>query len=69
MLIRTAPLLLGALVGVLVGLVAWGFWQSQRNEANMGLTARDDVLLSFLVFGALALVISSVYLFLILASR
>jgi hypothetical protein len=61
-LVQVIPLLLIMLVALLLGLVAWGFWRTRGQEINgIPMTARDDVLLGFLVLAVVALVIFLVY--------
>ncbi len=60
--VQVIPLILIILVAFLLGLVAWGFWRTQGQESNgIPMTARDDVLLGFLVLAAVALAIFLVY--------
>jgi hypothetical protein len=56
---RVIPLLLSLLIGLLVGVISWGFWQGQRQDANYALFGiRDNVLLlGLLALAALALAI------------
>lgn len=62
---HAVPLLLSLLVGLLIGLVGWGFLRSQSHEASdilMG--TRDDVILGLLVLAAFALGVFLTYLLL-----
>ena len=60
--VQVIPLLLIMLVALLLGLVAWGFWRTRGQETNgISMASRDDVLLGFLVWAAVALVIFLVY--------
>ncbi len=69
MFIQAAPLLLGAMIGAIIVLVAWGFRRSRESIAGSGLRTRDDVLLGFMFLAGLALAIFLVYLLLILEAR
>lgn len=54
--VHAVPLLLSALVGLLLGLVAWGFLRTRGHQVGDALIgARDDVLLGLLVLAAFAL--------------
>jgi hypothetical protein len=54
--LHAVPVLLSVLVGLLLGLVGWGFWRARGHEANDDLMGRrDDVLLGLLVLAAFAL--------------
>ncbi len=64
-----APLLLGAMVATLMGLVAWGLYRARENTASSAVSARDDVLWSFMLFTAAALVVFLVYYTMMLAVR
>lgn len=56
------PTLLGLLVGLLLGLVAWGFWRAWGHEIGDSLMgSRDDVLLGLLILAAFALGIFLTY--------
>jgi hypothetical protein len=60
--VRVIPLFLIMLVALVLGLVAWGFWRARGQEINgVPMASRDDVLLGFLVLGAVALAIFLVY--------
>jgi hypothetical protein len=69
MLVQAVPLLLGAMIGALVGLVVWGFRRSQTNDVGGGLRVRDDVLLGFALFAGLVLAIFFAYFLVILEVR
>lgn len=63
--VHAIPLLLSALIGLLLGLVAWGFfqvWSHQNGDALMG--GHDGVLLGLLVLAALALGVFLTYVLL-----
>ena len=60
--VRAIPLILILLVAFLLGLVAWGFWRTRRQEASgISMPSRDDVLLGFLLLAAVALAIFLIY--------
>ncbi len=69
MLTGAAPLLLGALLVTLMGLLAWGLYRDSENTGTPAVSARDDVLLSFMLFTAAALVVFLVYFTMMLAGR
>jgi len=50
------PLLLSILVGLLLGLVVWGYWRARRREVSGDLLAtRDGLLLGLLLLASFAL--------------
>ncbi len=54
--VQAIPLLLSVLVGLVLGLVAWGFLRYRSQTADDDLTGtRSDVLLGLLVLAAFAL--------------
>lgn len=49
-------LLLSLLIGLLLGLVAWGFWRTRSHEASGALMGtQDNLLLGLLVLSGFAL--------------
>jgi membrane protease YdiL (CAAX protease family) len=57
------PVLLAILVGLLFGLLAWGFLRAQSHEAGEALMGvRDDVLTGLLVLAAFALGVFLTYM-------
>jgi NhaP-type Na+/H+ or K+/H+ antiporter len=55
-LLPVLPVGLGLLVGLLLGLVAWGFLQTQTHEdGDFTLEAQDNLILALLVLAAFAL--------------
>ena len=59
------PLLLSILVGLLLGLLVWGFWRTWRREVGGALLeTRDDLLLGLLMLAAFALGIFLTYVLL-----
>jgi hypothetical protein len=55
-LTRTVPLLLSVLVGLLLGLVTWGFLRVQRHADDENLIeTRDEVLFGLLAFAVFSL--------------
>jgi len=61
--VQVVPLLLGVLVGLLLSLVAWGFFRSRRHKMSDALMeARGDVLVGFLVLAAFALGVFLIYI-------
>ena len=64
-MMQAIPLLLGALVGLLVGLVAWGFLRARSHRAGAAMTRpRDEALLGLLVLASFALGVFVTYLLL-----
>jgi hypothetical protein len=60
---RAIPVLLAILVGLLLGLLAWGFFRIQSHESGEALIgARDDVLTGLLVLAAFALGVFLTYM-------
>jgi hypothetical protein len=60
---QAIPVLLAILVGLLFGLLAWGFLRVQSHEAGETLIGvRDDVLTSLLVLAAFALGVFLAYM-------
>ena len=49
---RVVPLLLGALVGAVLGLSAWSFWQARDSAVGLTFRTRHDVLLWLVVLAA-----------------
>jgi hypothetical protein len=55
LLMHSTPLLLSILVGLLIGLIAWGFWRTHQQDVNGALTGGlDDLLVGFLVLAGFA---------------
>jgi hypothetical protein len=55
-LMQSVPLILSVLVGLLLGLVTWGFFRIRRQESEGSpLEPRDDVLLGLLALAAFSL--------------
>jgi hypothetical protein len=62
-LMHAIPVLLTILVGLLFGLLAWGFLRMRSQEAGDALMAvRDDVLTGLLVLAAFALGVFLTYM-------
>jgi hypothetical protein len=60
--VQVVPLLLGVLVGLLLSLVAWGFFRSRRHRVGDALMeGRGDVLVGFLILAAFALGVFLIY--------
>jgi hypothetical protein len=54
--VHRAPLLLSVLVGLLLGLVAWGFFRAQSHEVGSALMGtHDKLLLGLLLLACFAL--------------
>jgi cytochrome c biogenesis protein CcdA len=53
--VPVVPVLLSVLVGLLLGLVAWGALGSRHQDVDNLMGMRDDVLLGLLVLAAFAL--------------
>jgi len=67
---RAAPLLLGILMILLLGSVAWGFLRVRGYKAGSApLGIRDDVLVGLLVLAAFGLGIFLAYILLVFGSR
>lgn len=48
--------LLSSLIGLLFGLIAWGFWRARRRELNhIPSSSRDEILLGLLILAAFAM--------------
>jgi hypothetical protein len=48
--------LISSLIGLLFGLIAWGFWRARRRERNQApLGSRDEILLGLLILAAFAM--------------
>jgi hypothetical protein len=59
------PLLLSLLVGLLLGLIAWGIQRARSPEADGGLTGtQDDLLWGLLLLAGLAIVVFITFLLL-----
>jgi hypothetical protein len=43
--VHKIPLLLGAMAGLLLGLIAWGFWRARSDEVGSALMSTHDTLL------------------------
>ncbi len=69
MLVQAAPVLLGAMIGALIGMVAWGFRRSREGNTDSEPRGQDDVLVGFAAFAAMILASFLVYLFSILVGR
>jgi hypothetical protein len=55
-ILHTVPLLLSILVGLLLGLVTWGFLRVRRHATEDDFVeTRDDVMLALLVLAAFSL--------------
>jgi hypothetical protein len=55
-LMHAVPLLLSILVGLLLGLVTWGFFRMRHHSADDGLVeTRDDLLFGMLAFAVFSL--------------
>jgi hypothetical protein len=55
-LMHTVPLLLSILVGLLLGLVTWGFLRIRRHTADDDLVeTRDEILFGMLAFAVFSL--------------
>ena len=60
---QAIPVLLAILVGLLFGLLAWGFLRIQSHKAaEIPIGARDDVLTGLLVLAAFALGVFLTYM-------
>lgn len=56
--------ILGILVGLLVGLTAWGFWRVHKDQSNDNATmGQDDLLIGFLILAGFGLGVLLTYLF------
>ncbi len=69
MFVRAAPWLLGAMIGALIGLVAWGFKRTRDSHIASGKRGRDDVLADFMILAFVALATFLIYLLLIFSGR
>jgi hypothetical protein len=57
-------LILGILVGLLVGLTAWGFWRVHKGQSNDStIKGQDDLLIGFLILAGFGLGVLLTYLF------
>jgi hypothetical protein len=66
--VQAIPLLLGVLLGLLSGVLAWGFWRVRRRETgNAQIGSQDDVLVALSALAAIALGVFLTYLLLDLA--
>jgi len=61
---RVVPLLLGALVGAVLGLAAWSFWEARDHAVGLTFRMRHDVLVWLLVFAAFVIGIFLTYVLL-----
>lgn len=65
--LRSIPLLLSLLIGLLIAMVSWGFWRNRTQGFDSFLPgARDDVLLGLVVLAVFALGVFLVYALLVL---
>lgn len=63
--LRMMPLLLSFLVGLLLGLIAWGLWRASRHEGGGALMGtRDDLLLGLLLLAGFAMGVFMTYVLL-----
>jgi len=61
--VHAIPLLLSLLVGLLLGLIAWGLWQARRHKSSGALMGtRDDLLLGLLLLAGFAMVVFMTYI-------
>ncbi|MEJ2557092.1 MAG: hypothetical protein P8186_12845 [Anaerolineae bacterium] len=61
--VHKIPLLLGALAGLLLGLIAWGFWRARSDEVGGTLMrTHDTLLLGLLLLAFFGLGIFLVYI-------
>jgi hypothetical protein len=62
--VHPMALILGILVGLLVGLTAWGFWRLHKDQSNdNSTTGQDDLLIGFLILAGFGLGVLLTYLF------
>ena len=63
--VHAVPLLLSVLVGLSLGLVAWGFWRARSHEVGDALMeTQDEFLFALLMLAVLAFSVFVVYLLL-----
>jgi hypothetical protein len=63
--VRVIPLLLSLLVGLLLGLIAWGLWRATSHESGGALMGtRDDLLLGLLLLAGFAIGVFLTYILL-----
>ena len=62
--VHPIALILGVLVGLLVGLTAWGFWRVHKDQSDNTTTGgQDDLQIGFLILAGFALGVLLTYLF------
>jgi hypothetical protein len=63
--VHMIPLLLSLLVGLLLGLIAWGLWRAAKQKSGIALMGtRDDLLLGLLVLAGFAMGVFMTYVLL-----
>jgi hypothetical protein len=63
--VHMIPLLLSLLVGLLLGLIAWGLWQTAKQKSGVALMGtRDDLLLGLLLLAGFAMGVFMTYVLL-----
>jgi hypothetical protein len=66
--VHAIPQLLSVLLGLLLGVLVWGFWRLPRRETgNARIGRHDDVLIALSALAAIALGVFLTYLLLSLA--
>jgi hypothetical protein len=69
-LMHTVPLLLSILVGLLLGLVTWGFFRIRRHITDGDqVETRDDILLGLLAFAVFSVGAFITYILLLVWAR
>lgn len=67
--VHIVPLLLSLLVGLLLGLIAWGLWQAAKQGSGVTLMGtRDGLLLGLLLLAGFAMGVFMTYVLLSLRS-
>jgi hypothetical protein len=62
--VHPIAVILGILVGLLVGLTAWGFWRIHKDQSNDAtIRGENDLLIGFLILAGFGLGVLLTYLF------